>query len=85
MAQQQRLLINSSDRTTGSTIQRATYELDKPITSTFGVRLDWLQFYNTFFNVTSTTNQFQIGTIGFVLTPGFYTSAALAVAIDIFF
>ena len=79
--QQQRVLIDSRDRISGS-IQEAIYNLDKPISVKY-LRLDWIQIFNTFWNVTSMNNAFILDGVTHVIAPGFYTSASLCDAIDL--
>ena len=84
--EQKHLLIDSRDRTAGTSIQNATYLLDRPIQDFKCVRVNFVQLYNTFWNVTTLNNEFSVSDGAVIstrqLTPGHYSGATLATAIN---
>jgi hypothetical protein len=78
---QQRIMIDSRDRVQGSSIQCATYVLDKPVQNVTCCRLDFAQIFNTFYNVDSDT--IVVDSTVKVISPGFYTNEELVQAIDV--
>ena len=79
---QQRVMIDSRDRVPGSSIQSATYVLDKPIQNISCCRLDFAQIFNTFYNIDYSHDKLLIDNTIQVIPSGFYTDAELAIAID---
>ena len=83
------LLIDSRDRKPGSTIENATYELDRPIHAFECVRVNYVMTYNSFFNVTSNNNTWKLYTLdpNFTTTttiaPGFFSATQLATSISL--
>jgi hypothetical protein len=90
MTEQKHLLINSRDRTAGTSVENATFVLDRPINDFSCVRVNYIQLYNTFHNVTNVNNEFL-----FLNAPGMnqllyirsipvghYTAASLTSVID---
>jgi len=80
---QQRVMIDSRDRVPGSSIQCATYVLDKPVQNISACRLDFAQIFNTFYNIDYSHDQLLIDSTIQVIKSGFYTDAELAQAIDV--
>jgi hypothetical protein len=79
---QQRIMIDSRDRIAGSSIQCATYVLDKPVQNIACYRLDFCQIFNTFYNVYDSDTIVVDNTVK-VISPGFYTNEELVQAIDV--
>ena len=81
--EQKHLLIDSRDRRRG-TIENGTFVLDRPIENFKCVRVNFVQIYNTFWNVTTLNNEFAVtdGTTVSTrqITPGHYTGTSLATA-----
>ena len=92
MTEQKHLLINSRDRTAGTSIENATYLLDRAINDFSCVRVNYIQLYNTFHNVTSVNNEFLflnapgMNQLLYVrsIPVGHYTAASLTSVIDVF-
>ena len=81
---QQRVMIDSRDRIAGSSIQCATFVLDKPLANITCCRLDFAQIFNTFYNVDYSHDQLLIDSTTIkVIQSGFYTDAELAQEIDV--
>ena len=82
------LLIDSRDRKAGSTIENATFELDRPIHDFECVRVNYVMTYNSFYNVTSNNNTWKLYTpdpnftTTTTIVPGFYTATQLATSIN---
>ncbi len=79
---QQRVMIDSRDRVPGSSIQSASYVLDREVKNTSACRLDFAQIFNTFYNIDYSHDQLLIDSTIQVIPSGFYTDAELAIAID---
>jgi hypothetical protein len=79
---QQRVMIDSRDRIAGSSIQCATYVLDKPIQNVSCLRLDFAMLFNTFYNIDYSHDKLLIDNTIQVIPSGFYTDAELAITID---
>ena len=80
---QQRVMIDSRDRVPGSSIQCATYVLDREIKGVSCCRLDFCQIFNTFHNIDYSHDQLLIDSTIKVIQSGFYTDTELAKAIDV--
>ncbi len=78
----QRLLIDSRDRTSQSTLDNCTFVLDKPIVATEKCSVDFVLLFNTMFNVTSQNNGFVLDGITRTVPRGYYTSSSIVVAMD---
>lgn len=82
------LLIDSRDRKAGSTIENATFELDRPIHDFECVRVNYVMTYNSFYNVTSNNNTWKLYTpdpnftTTTTIAPGFYSATQLATSIN---
>ena len=82
-----RLLIDSRDRSSGSLIESARYNLDKPLTDVSRVRVDWVMLYNTFYNAIESVNTDFFIVFGGLeyykaLTPGYYNPSELITAFN---
>lgn len=82
-----RLLIDSRDRASGSLIESARYNLDKPLTDVSRVRVDYVMLYNTFYNVLEGMNNgffVKFGGVDYykALTPGYYSPSQLIAALN---
>lgn len=81
------LLLDSRDRHVSSTVQTAQYELDRPIHNLHSVVVNWVQLYNTFWNVTTSNNTLAVvfgGTTTVkTVPPGFYTPQLLVQQVDV--
>ncbi len=80
------ILVDSRDRQPGSTIQNATFLLESPLHHVTAVRVDWIQVYNTYSNLTSSNNQIGVvfggTTVLRSITQGFYTPTTLVAAVN---
>jgi hypothetical protein len=86
MAEQKKLLLVDSRNRVSGTIENATYVLDRPIENFLCLRVNYVQIYNTFLNVTTKNNEWAVtdGTMIYIrtLTPGHYTGESLAANIN---
>ena len=86
MAEQQKLLLIDSRNRVSGKIENATFVLDRPIENFVCLRVNYVQIYNTFLNVTTKNNEWAVtnGPMIYIctLTPGHYTGTSLATAIN---
>jgi hypothetical protein len=74
------VVFDSRKRIAG-TWDKATLSFARTVYAT-RFKVNYLSFFNTFFNVTSTTNSFTVDATPLVLTPGIYTVQSLATTLD---
>lgn len=73
-------IFDSRKRVTG-TWDKATLRFDRGLYAS-RFKINYISFFNTFFNVTSQTNQFTVDASLLTLQPGIYSVASLAAALD---
>jgi hypothetical protein len=74
------VVFDSRKRTAG-TWDKATLSFARTVYAT-RFKVNYISFFNTFFNVTSTTNSFTVDGTALVLTPGIYTVQSLGNTLD---
>ena len=63
MAEQQKLLLIDSRNRVSGKIENATFVLDRPIENFVCLRVNYVQIYNTFLNVTTKNNEWATHTV----------------------
>ena len=78
----QRLLIDSRDRTSQSTLDNCTFVLDMPMVATEKCRVDFVLLFNTMYNLTSQNNGFVLDGVNRTVPRGYYNSSSFVLAMD---